>query len=187
MITKWLVGRQWQRGEDFPKKKPRAELRVNLHRAFAVPAEAGVAGKISFEHRAGVDVQFLHAPVCAQGVAKLAQLRLHEIMIIVAPGIFGDDTGGGRKGGIRRVECSLEGGRSGGFDMVVLGHHDHGLHARKDEGGVGAAFRLARHPRHVAVLSVVEPLLENIGMGSAVDGGDAAVIETQRAGGLQDF
>ena len=66
--------------------------------------------------------------------------------------------------------------------VVVEGEDDDGFGAGEDEGGVGAAFGVAGEPGHVAVLAFGDPLLKEGTMRRRLRGGDAAVIEAERAG-----
>ena len=48
MITKGRIGDERQRREQLGKEKPSSEFAMNLYRALAVPAKAGIGGKIAF-------------------------------------------------------------------------------------------------------------------------------------------
>ena len=61
MVADRRVGCEVERRENVGEEKPSAESAVDLHRRFAIPAEPGIAGKIAFEDRAGIDIEFLRA------------------------------------------------------------------------------------------------------------------------------
>lgn len=50
------VGWEVEGGDDFGEEEPGAELAVDLHGAFAIPAEAGFVGEVAFEDGSCVDV-----------------------------------------------------------------------------------------------------------------------------------
>jgi len=60
------ISREIERGEHFCEEEPRAEFRVNEHRALAVPARAGERREVAFEHWARVHVAALQAAARAQ-------------------------------------------------------------------------------------------------------------------------
>ena len=59
VVGGFLVRGQVEGGDDFSEEEPGAELAVDLHGAFAIPAEAGFAGEIAFEDGAGINVMAL--------------------------------------------------------------------------------------------------------------------------------
>lgn len=59
VVRRARVGVDVEGGDDLGEEEPGAELTMNLHGAFAIPAKAGLAGKIAFENGAGVDVMAL--------------------------------------------------------------------------------------------------------------------------------
>ena len=59
VVGGFLVRGQVEGGDDFSEEEPGAELAVDLHGAFAIPAEAGFTGEIAFEDGAGINVMAL--------------------------------------------------------------------------------------------------------------------------------
>ncbi len=99
------VGFEVEGGEQFGQEEPGAEFRVEEHRALAVPARAGFGGEIALQHRAGIDVVPLPAAVRLQKGVQRAQLAFDQVVVIVAPGVAGDASGGGRSGAAVRGPC----------------------------------------------------------------------------------
>jgi hypothetical protein len=87
-----FIRRQFKRGQDFRQKKPGPQSLIDKHGAFAVPANAGLRGMISFQHRPGVDVTFLLSADAAKKLVDPVELRLDDIMIVLTPGIACDSS-----------------------------------------------------------------------------------------------
>ena len=47
MVARGLVAGDFEGGEEFAKEEPGAELAMNLHRRFTIPAESGGTGEIA--------------------------------------------------------------------------------------------------------------------------------------------
>ena len=77
-------------GEDVCEEEPGAEVAVDLHGAFAAPAEAGFAGEVALEDGAGVHVGTLGAAVGGEEVGEEAELGFDEVVVVVVPGVTSD-------------------------------------------------------------------------------------------------
>ena len=79
-----------KRRQDLAKEEPGAELRVDEHRALAVPADAGLRRVIALEDRTRIDIALLDAAARREERVELAQLREHDIVVIIAPRVTRD-------------------------------------------------------------------------------------------------
>src|SRR5205814_4724539 len=89
-----LIDRQIERSQNLSKEKPGAELRIDQHRAFTVPAEARFGGVVAFEDRPSVDITFLGSAEFGEKLAELLEFREHHVVVIVAPGVTRDSSTG---------------------------------------------------------------------------------------------
>ena len=110
---------------------------VDLHGGFAIPAEAGGAGEVAFEHRAGIDVGFVAA---AEGLQLEHRTRAagarSRSMVVIVPGIAGDADS--RRDGLRKRLVAGE---------IIQRQADDGLAAGQHLAGVAAALRRALRAR----------------------------------------
>jgi uncharacterized protein YqeY len=160
------VGGEVEGGDDFGEEEPGAEAAVDLHGAFAIPAEAGVTGEIAFEDRAGVDVVPLAAAEAGEERVELPEALFDEVVVVVVPGVASD------------AEGAVAFGAFGALP-VVGGEDDEGFGFGDEEAGIGAAVEVFGHPGHVAELAVCDPLFEEVAMGGGTCGGDSAVGEAE--------
>ena len=166
-----LVGRDLEVGEDGAEEEPGAEPSMDLHGALPAPAKAGLVGEIALQDRTGIDVAALASADQVDVVPDLAQAGLHDVVVVVVPGIAGDAPWGlplGRRDGTVARQ-------------VVQGEDDHGARPRHHLAGIAAAVRIAGEPGHLAVLPLGDPVAEDIGVRRLVRAGNPAVIEPDLA------
>src|SRR5262245_62756364 len=84
------IGWQRNRSKDFPDEKPSPELSIKQHCALTVPTNSRFGGKVPFEHRPRVDVDFLAATGGGEQSVQFLQPPLHDIVIIVPPSVARD-------------------------------------------------------------------------------------------------
>src|SRR5207302_10196740 len=102
-----LVRRQFKSRQNFCEKKPGPESFVDEHRAFAMPANAGLRRMIAFQNWPGIDITFLVATELAKKLVDLVKLGLDQIMIVIAPGVARDSACGGRPVACLRVSMEI--------------------------------------------------------------------------------
>ena len=122
---------------------------------------------VPLEHRSGIDITFLRASESGQPRVERAQPRDDNIMVIVVPRVPGDASG--------RTPVGRSGRAFAG--KIIHREHEHAAASGQDDPRVGAAFRIAFHPCHVAMASVAQPREKTVGMRRAGGPGDAAIIE----------
>ena len=147
MIGLGRVRRQVEGGEDGAEKQPRAEPARHQIGVLALPADAGRGGQRLFHHRGGVD-EHLHvaARLRDEPARQVLEALLDDVVIVVALGIDRD----------RAAIAGGEDGHGIAFRTIIHAEHDDGPHLRPHQAGIAAAFRVRRHPPHVAVLAFVE-------------------------------
>ena len=71
-------------------------MTMDLHRAFTAPAESGLAGEVTLQNGAGIDIGLLHAAMSGEKGIEFAQLFLDEVVVVVIPRVAGDAPAGMR-------------------------------------------------------------------------------------------
>ena len=69
-----LIRRQFKSRQNFCEKKPGPESFVDEHRAFAMPANAGLRRMIAFQNWPSIDITFLVATEFAKKLVDLVKL-----------------------------------------------------------------------------------------------------------------
>jgi len=139
---------------------------------LALPAETGCGGERLFHHRRGIDKD-LHIFAGARGKTgcDLLQPPLDDVVIIAVAGID-------RNGGLVRFGKQVA---RIFFRAVVQSEHDDGAHVAPQRFRFGTPGFRFLHPRHRAVIAVVEKLSQPFRRErNAVWGGDATEIEAER-------
>src|SRR4030095_4898337 len=91
-VPRRFIGRQFERGQNFREEKPRPKFFIDPHRAFAVPTNSSRRGVIAFQNRPGLYRTLLFAAKVAQEIVDLVQLRLDQLVIVIAPCITRDSS-----------------------------------------------------------------------------------------------
>jgi len=166
------VGFEFEGGEQFAEEKPCAESAVDLDCRFAIPADSGFMGEVAFEYRPGIDVIALSATPFFQCRIEGLEFFDDEVVVVIVPCVAGDAAGGPRV-----VRFGLVLAR-----VVVEREDDDRSDAGEDFARVDTAVGIARHPLHVAVFAVVDPLQIGFGVRCAGCFGDPAIVESELGG-----
>ncbi|QTK79901.1 hypothetical protein AT6N2_C2270 [Agrobacterium tumefaciens] len=172
MILLGLIETQLGRGEHAAQKQPGAMAAADEIGMFALPAETGRGGKRLFHYRGSVD-EDLHILTGAGSKARgdLLQPPLDDVMVIAVAGID-------RNGCLVRFQKQVA---RVFLRAVIETEHDDGAHITPERFG----FRPTRlgflHPRHGAVVAIVEELPQPLRCKrNAVGYRDATEIEAER-------
>ncbi|KVK52936.1 hypothetical protein L904_01165 [Agrobacterium sp. LY4] len=139
---------------------------------LALPAETGGGGKRFFHYRCGIDKDF-HILTGARGKTggDFLQPPLDDVVIITIAGIDRD----GSLVGFGKQAARIF------FRTVVQPEHDDGAHVSPERFRLCPAGLGFLHPRHRAVIAIVEKLSQPFGCERhAVRRGDATQIEAER-------
>ena len=133
-------------------------LRVDQHGALGLPTDAGAFGQRLSRARGRCRRRLSRsAPDAVISERERVELFEQDVVVIVAEGVAGDAS---PARGLRLP--------------VVEAGDDDAARAGQDAGGIGAAFRFAREPRHLAGFALGGPLAIEIGAARGLGAGDAA-------------
>ena len=141
---------------------------MDLQGGFPVPTEAGIAGEVAFQHRAGIDIEALGAAEGLQFSVEVPEAFLNEIVVILVPGIARDAVAAGAAFGKRTTAR-----------IVVQSQADDGFATWQHLARVAAALRSSLQPAHFAMLALRDPIPEERRVTGLLRLGDAAVIEAK--------
>ena len=140
------------------------KLRIDQHRALAMPANARFGRIIAFQHRSGVDVTFLNSAALVKKLIDLIELVLDQFVIIIAPGVTRDSSF--RSAFFRALP-------------VVQCENNDRTRAGKNQLRITSLFFAALHPMHFACCSVAQPGAKFVPVARRLATRDAAGSETQ--------
>lgn len=84
------IGRELKGGEDFGEEEPCAEAAMDLHGAFAIPAETGDRGEIAFQNGPSIDVVTLGSALGGECRIEGAELFPHQVVVVLIPCVAGN-------------------------------------------------------------------------------------------------
>ena len=154
MVALGGIDRQFQRGEDRPKKEPRSQLAADQIGVLALPAQPRRLSQRFLHHRRGVDedlnLRRLGPCLAASGIDQPApeplELLLHHVVVIAVLCVDRD-----------RRAVLLRQHRSGVvLGAVVLGQHDHRARLGPERRRVAAPMGALGHPAHLPMVPRLE-------------------------------
>ena len=158
------IGREFEGGENDREKKPGPQLRMDPHRALAMPGHAAGCGPVAFEDRSTVDEAPLSpsslCEVCGEGF----EARGDHLVVIVAPGVAGDAASPACRGAVAEI---------------IRGQDNDRLGPGEDSPRIAAVLLGAPHPFHAGLPSVVQPRAQRLGMRCRSGLRESAEVESQ--------
>src|ERR1700745_1505735 len=85
-----LIGRKFEGRQNLCEKKPCPESCMDQHRAFTMPADAGLRRVIAFQNWPGIDITFLLPADPAKNLVDLIELGCDQVVIVIAARISRD-------------------------------------------------------------------------------------------------
>ena len=168
------IDRQRQVDEQFAQQKPGAGLAIKQQGVFADPAQPGVACQRAFQYWSAVGKgakAYLHVfDLSIQPLSQLFQAFADQLVVIAAQSVAGHI-------GFFRVAQNAGNGRLGG--QVIHSQHDDALGAGHQQRWVQPFVDVFVEVIHAALVALVEPGLQPLGLLTGIRQGDGAVGKTQ--------
>src|SRR6056297_13664 len=180
VVAHRLVGFELEVGIDFAEKEPTPGMPIQQVGVLAYPAQPGLGRQRLLHHgcRVGEHAVAERADFGLDLLRQLLEPASQRLVIVAADRIA-------RDAGLVRLSQKRFERRCVGR-QVVHAQNDHRAGARHQFGGPGAFATVARHPVHVAMLALGQPLIQlTLGVGQ-VGIGEPDLLEPEFGAPLPD-
>jgi hypothetical protein len=148
-----------------------AELAVNLHGRFSIPAKSGIGCEIAFENGSGIDVVALRAAESNQSRIEICKAFFYQIVVVIVPSIFGD-----------AIIFWMMFGKWIVSGVIIHRQANHRFAALKDFPRIATTVGISLQPLHVTMGTIFYPRLEIIRMSRTLGLSNSAIVKAKLRG-----